>query len=65
MEQQITKVRRLVEKCTTLLGGNKQLADYLGSHERTVYRWLSGETKPSANNIIAMCELVLSKKLFS
>jgi len=59
------KVKKLVERCTTKLGGNRKLAEYLGSHERTVYRWLAGETKPSAEYIMDMCELVLSKKIFA
>lgn len=59
------RVKKLVEKCTKILGGNMNLAHYLGANERTIYRWLSGESKPCADYIIDMCELALSKKLFS
>lgn len=57
------RVKKLVELCTKKLGGNRQLADFLGSHERTIYRWLSGETKPTADFVLDMCELVISKKI--
>ena len=52
------KIQRLVERSAKAMGGNLQLALFLGAHERTVYRWLSGETKPTADYILDMCEIV-------
>ena len=63
MEQD--KVKKLVERCCKQLGSNKLLAEFLGSHERTVYRWLAGETKPSAEYTMMMCELVFRKNILS
>lgn len=54
-----TKLEKLIITCAKILGTNKELAEYLGSHERTVYRWLSGETKPSAEYVIKMFELII------
>lgn len=63
MNTKENRLIKLVEKSAEKLGSNQTLAKYLGANERTVYRWLSGETKPSADYVIAMCELVLNKKL--
>jgi transcriptional regulator with XRE-family HTH domain len=35
----------------------KQLADYLGVHERTVSRWEAGETRPSALSVKMLLRL--------
>jgi DNA-binding transcriptional regulator YdaS (Cro superfamily) len=53
----MSKLEKLIKECSDILGTNKLLAAYLGVHERTVYRWLSGEVKPGADHIMKMLEL--------
>jgi DNA-binding transcriptional regulator YiaG len=52
------KMARLIAK----LGMSRlQIADYLGVTERTVYRWIAGDTQPPKMAFIAL-ELLQKKK---
>jgi hypothetical protein len=54
-----TKLEKIINGCIKILGTNRALSEYLGSNERTIYRWLSGETKPSADYVIKMYDLII------
>jgi DNA-binding transcriptional regulator YiaG len=55
------KLTRLVENCVKLLGSTKALSAYIGTTERTVFRWLSSESKPSAESVLIMYELLTKR----
>lgn len=46
------KVERMRHELTI-----REVADTIGVHPNAVGRWESGETEPTASNIIALCEI--------
>lgn len=56
------KFKNLLDEVTKILGTNVKIAEYLGCDERTVYRWRSGESKPSHAFLSIMYDLVIKQK---
>lgn len=46
------KVERMRHELTI-----REVADTIGVHPNAVSRWESGDTEPTASNIIALCEI--------
>jgi hypothetical protein len=55
------KIEKLITICIQILGSKKELAEYVRSTERTIFRWLSGESKPNASSIVKMYDLAIKK----
>lgn len=52
---------KLIKSCLARIGTMKALSEYMGVHERTIYRWMSKEAKPSAESTIKMFNLLSTK----
>lgn len=57
----MTKIQELVRNCVNISVGVPLLAKTLGVTERTVYRWLSGESEPMAKYLVVLYDMIIKK----
>lgn len=55
----MTKIQQLVRNCVEITGNQQLLAHTLDVAERTIFRWLSGESEPMACHVVNMYEIII------
>jgi hypothetical protein len=54
-------VKKLVETCVEIMGTKRALADYLGVDQRSVYRWIARQVRPSGLLMLRMYDLSIKE----